>query len=317
MKHSIRKLGWICALSLLWLCVLLTNSSANDTSLNLKVSPPQLLGEGETPVRMASEHITIHFGAPRSQVEVEFRFKNLADYPVDCWAGFPDEDLMYRYIAEQLAAGVTEDELFDKYEIDDMLVYGEVSGDIQHFTAWTRAADNVHGARTPLPYELMKIESLASTAAPNSFPKGEWTPAPPGSLLMCRAFKLHLEPGQELVVGHSYDSATGGNVEMQSLFQYQLVTGRNWAGTIGEAVIDVYLDASLSKAGLYFGGTNLPEGYPRTKPGKDVLKPVAPGHYHAVWRDFEPDGERGWIFLATKPRSEMEGGGENMDDQTP
>lgn len=280
---------------------------ANDTSLNLKVSPPQLLGEGGVPVRMQAEHITLHFGKERTQVEVEFTFRNLADYPVDCWAGFPDEDLLYRYIAQQLAGGVSEDELFNKFDVDDQFIYGNISGDIQNFTAWTSAAGASADERTPLPYELLRIESLSSTALPEAFPQGEWTSTPGGgSLLLCRAFALHLEPGQELTVGHSYDAATGSNVESQALFQYQLVTGRNWQGTIGEALIDVYLSADLADAGLFFGSTELPDYYPVTTPGQAELKPVAPGHFQARWRDFEPEGERGWIYLATTPRWAME-----------
>jgi hypothetical protein len=299
LRHNI---VWVGVASISWLCMLCLAAQANDTSLNLKVSPPQLLGEGEVPVRMEAEHITIHFGRQRSQVEVEFTFRNLADYNVDCWAGFPDEDLLYRYLANELAAGITEDELLEKYDIDGMLVYGEVSGDIQNFEAWTRAAGDPVMARTPLPYQLLRIESLASTAAPEAFPKNGWTPAKPGSLLLCRAFELQFEPGQELVIGHSYDAATGGNVETQSLFQYQLVTGRNWQGTIGEAVIDVFVNDDLAEDGLFFGTDENPDFHPVTSPGKAELKPVAPGHYRCVWRDFEPEGDQGWIYLASAPR---------------
>ncbi len=125
------------------------------------------------------------------------------------------------------------------------------------------------------------------------------------------------KPGQELVVGHSYDAATGGNVESQSLFQYQLVTGRNWAGTIGEAVIDVFINDDLADAGLFFGTADNPDYYPKTAPGKAELKPVAPGHYRAVWRDFEPEGEQGWIYLVTPPRwllEQSDGAARNLSE---
>lgn len=287
--------------SALWLGLGLTCARANDTTLNLGVSPPQLLEEGEVPVRMLSEHISIHFGQQRTQVEVEFTFRNLADYSVDCWAGFPDEDLLYRYISEQLAAGVTEDELLAKYRVNEALMYGETASGITNFSAWTRAP-GAPAAKTALPYQVLRIESLASMTLPEAFPAGEWNSAPAGSLLLCRAFQLHLDPEQELVVGHSYESDSGSNVESQALFQYQLVTGRNWQGTIGEAVIDVFLKDDVAQKGLFFGTAANEDYAPVTRPGTAELKPVAPGHYRAVWRDFEPEGDKGWIYLATTPR---------------
>lgn len=285
---------------------------ANDTSLNVGVDPPRMLGEDLLPVRMAAEHISIHFGKERSQVEVEFTFHNLTDTELDCWAGFPDEDLLYRYLWSAAAKDGTDitpvDELAEKYRVG----YGyesDSAGHVEHFKAWTRPAGQPVSANVELPWKILRIESLASSLPnPQDEPavSAAWSPEDANSLLFCRAFQLHLEPGKDLIVGHSYDTATGSNVESQSLFQYQLVTGRNWQGTIGEAVIDVFVDAALDDGKLFFGAPGLPPYYPVTVPGKNEFKRVAPGHYQIVWRDFEPEGDQGWIYLATAPRTPEE-----------
>jgi hypothetical protein len=309
MNNAWRTTGLLGLAALLWLCLPGTAARANDTALNVGVDPPRLLGEDLAPVRMAAEHITIHFGKERSQVEVEFTFHNLTDTELGFWAGFPDEDLLYRYVWSAAPANATDttpvDDLADKFRIG----YGYESdsgGHVENFTAWTRMASEPASANTPLPCKVLRIESLASSLpSPQDEPTvaAAWAPEDVNSLLICRAFQLHIEPGKDLVVGHSYDTGTGGNVESQSLFQYQLVTGRNWQGTIGEATIDVYVEPDLAGGKLFFGAPDLPPYYPVTVPGKDELKRVAPGHYQCVWRDFEPEGEKGWVILATAPRA--------------
>jgi hypothetical protein len=310
MNNAWRTTGLVGTAALLWLCAPGGAALANDTSLNVGVDPPRLLGEDLVPVRMAAEHITIHFGQERSQVEVEFTFHNLTDTELDCWAGFPDEDLLYRYVWSAGAGSKDDmtavDELAEKFRVSGGFD-SETAGHVENFTAWTRLAGAPPSANAALPWKVLRIESLAS-----SLPKqqaepsvaGAWAPEDVNSLLVCRAFQLHLEPGKDLVVGHSYDTATGSNVESQSLFQYQLVTGRNWQGTIGEATIDIYVDEGLDGGKLFFGAPELPPYYPVTVPGKTELKRVAPGHYQVVWRDFEPEGDKGWVFLATAPRTQ-------------
>jgi hypothetical protein len=309
MNNAWRTIGLLGLATLLWLCLPGLAARANDTSLNVGVDPPRLLGEDLVPVRMAAEHITIHFGQERSQVEVEFTFHNLTDTELDFWAGFPDEDLLYRYVwsaASKDAADMTPvDELAQKFRVSGGFD-SETAGHVEHFKAWTRMAREPASANAELPCKVLRIESLASSL-PN--PQDEpavaaaWSPEDVNSLLICRAFQLHLDPGTDIVVGHSYDTATGANVESQSLFQYQLVTGRNWQGTIGEATIDVYVEPDLAGGKLFFGAPDLPPYYPVTTPGKDELKRVAPGHYQVVWRDFEPEGGKGWVILATAPRA--------------
>jgi len=289
-------------------------ASANDTSLNLSVDPPRLLGEDLAPVQMAAEHIAIHFGKERTKVEVEFTFRNLSDEELDCWAGFPDEDLLYRYLWS--AAGSPDDmsgvdALAERYGLASV-IDSDTAGKVENFEAWTRPAGEPGAASTPLECKVIRIESLASTlAAPQDEPavKAQWTPMDANSLLLCRAFQLHFAPKQELIVGHRYDAATGSNVESQALFQYQLITGRNWQGPIGEAVIDVYLEPDVAGLGLYFGSAKLPGYYPVTKPGQDELQRIVPGHYRLVWRNFEPEGEKGWVFLATPPREVLQPAG--------
>lgn len=287
--------------------MLATVAQANDTSLNLSVDPPRPLGEDLAPVQMAAEHIAIRFGKERTKVEVEFTFRNLSDEELDCWAGFPDEDLLYRYLwsAAQSPDDMTGvDELAERFDLGYM-TYSDTAGKVENFEAWTRPAGDPQAASTPLECKVVRIESLASTlAVPQDEPavKAQWTSMDVNSLLLCRAFQLHFAPKQVLIVGHRYEAATGGNVEDQALFQYQLITGRNWQGPIGEAVIDVFLEPDVASRGLFFGSPKLPPYYPVTKPGKDELQRITPGHYRLVWRDFEPEGEKGWVFLATPPR---------------
>jgi hypothetical protein len=310
MGLSIARMSILAATCGVLCCMSQTVAQANDTSLNVGVSPPRLLGDDLIPVRMAAEQITIHFGKERTQVEVEFTFHNLSEDELDFWAGFPDEDLLYRYL---WSAGTAEDltkadELAQKYRVGGD-VESDTAGNVEHFKAWTRPAGQPASANVELPWEVVRIESLASTLpTPQDEPavSSQWVPADLNSLLLCRAFELHLEAGKDLIVGHSYDTATGSNVDDQALFQYQLVTGRNWQGTIGEATIDVILEPDLADAGLLFDSPDLLPYYPVTEFGKNELRRIAPGHYRAVWRDFEPEGAKGWIYLATPPRSPEE-----------
>jgi len=280
---------------------------ADDGAMNLNVDPPRLLDDDSVPVQMASERITIHFGQVRTKVEVEFTFRNLSDEEVDCWAGFPDEDLLDHYLwsAERSQGGHrTFDELAGWYGLKNM-IDANTLGRVENFEAWIRPAGEPQSASTPLEYKVIRIESLASTLAnPQDEPgvKAQWVPAEMNSLLLCRAFQLHFAPKQELIVGHRYQTATGAVDTVYPTFDYQLVTGRNWQGPIGEAVVDVFLEPDLASPELLFGLAGLPYYYLFTDPGKDELRRIAPGHYRLVWRNFEPEGEKGWVHLVGPPR---------------
>jgi hypothetical protein len=285
---------------------------ANDTSLNANVSPPRQLAPDEaTSIRMAQEHISLHFGKGRSRVEVEFTFENLADVEAACLAGFPDEDLLARYTYSEIAREIDAAEKgssppANTYPISDgiNLTAGEDMNDdsvLQDFTAWTRSPDAGAERHEPLDTALVRIERIAYEPAALDHLDHDWSRddfSEVNQLMFCHTFKLHLAAHQRLVVGHSYSTLNGMNVLQQRLFSYTLGTGRSWAGTIGQATIDCYLEDGLSVKDLYFGT----EGAQTNPPLKQFSR-LSPQHLQVVWTDFEPRDERSYILLATKPQA--------------
>ncbi len=281
-------------------------ASANDTTLNVNVNPPRQLSDPAMPVRMASEQITIHFARERSRVAVEFHFENNSESEVWLTAGFPDEDLLYRYAffaadstdysPEWLFPGLSMLGDYPAAGIDDRSVLAD-------FQAWMRPEGSPSTDNEPLETRLLRIERIAWEPEVLDSLGGSWQPSGDtglNELMFCRAFDLHLGPRQKVVIGHSYSTASGSNVESQHLFNYTLATGSTWQGNIGAAQIDVLLDEGLTLADL-----NFEDGEPGygafCNPPREQWREVEAGHLRAVWRDFEPGGERGYILLATRP----------------
>jgi hypothetical protein len=291
-------------------CLFAAPAFANDTTLNVNVDPPrQLDGYEAPPIRMAAEHITVHFGEAECQVEVEFTFVNLSDEPVYCWAGFPDEDLLKAWMfygpADQ--QGNLPDYTFGGEELWGD--YGGRSldeGAISHFASWTRQANDNMALRQPLATKLVRIERIAYEPDAVDSLGAAWHRRDDtefNRLMFCHVFPINLEARDTMVVGHSYTTLTGSNVEQQHLFNYTLGTGRTWQGTIGEAKIDVYLEDGLTLQDLQFRDT--PEFYGAvTSPAEVDWQRVAADHLQLVWTDFEPAGGQGYIMLATRPEAQ-------------
>jgi hypothetical protein len=281
---------------------------ANDTTLNVNVNPPRQLGlDEDTPIRMAAEHITVHFGKQRSRVEVEFTFENTADDYAVCSAGFPDEDLLVRYAAFTPTPKGAKP-LDEKFANLGDLNYaaGKSLNDhsvLTDFKAWTRPAGQPATANQPLTTKLIRIERIAYVPEAVQSLGGKWQPDDQGlnNLMFCREFEMSFDPHQQLVVGHSYATRNGDNVLAQDLFNYTLATGRTWAGTIGQATIDVYLEDGLSAADLHFK-QNADDYAAATNPSRTDFKQLDAQHLQAVWTDFDPAGKHGYILLATQPK---------------
>jgi hypothetical protein len=279
---------------------------ANDTTLNVNVNPPRQLSDPAMPIRMASEQITVHFGREHSRVAVEFHFESTSDSEVWLTAGFPDEDLLYRYaFFGPEIRGYSADWLFPEL---GLLGDYPASGIDDHsvltdFQAWLRPEQGLPEDNKPLETRLLRIERIAWEPEALDSLDGGWKPSSStgqNELMFCRAFELNFGPRQELVVGHSYRTQNGSNVESQLLFNYTLATGRTWAGDIGSAQIDILLEDGLSLADLNFDGGE--PGYGAfSNPAREQWRELEPGHLRCVWRDFEPEGDKGYILLATKP----------------
>lgn len=279
---------------------------ANDTTLNVNVDPPRQLGGHEAPpIRMAEEHLTIYFGREECRVLVEFTFVNEADYPVYTWAGFPDEDLLKRWMfyGPVDAQGNAPDYTFGGEALwGDYAGSGLDHGALRDFTSWTRQANNNQSRHYPLETKLVRIERIAYEPAAIASLGGAWTPeesATLNGLMFCHAFPLNLEAHDTMVVGHSYTTLTGSNVERQHLFNYTLGTGRSWAGTIGKATIDVHFEDGLTVEDLRFPESG-DEPVAATSPALGQWEVLSPNIIRLVWEDFEPEGERSYIMLATK-----------------
>ncbi|MCC7478811.1 hypothetical protein IT575_10180 [bacterium] len=306
MRKRIALAAPVCVATLLLIAAL--PASANDTTLNVNVNPPRQLSDPAMPVRMDSEQITVHFGRERCRVAVEFQFENTSDSEVWLSAGFPDEDLLYRYAFYGQAAspaGAAADWLFPGLAslgdnpaagIDDQSV-------LTDFKAWRRPAGSPVSASELLETRLLRIERIAWSPEVLSSLGGNWQPSADtglNELMFCRVFDLHLQPGEKLVIGHSYSTLSGSNVESQALFNYTLSTGQTWQGSIGAAQIDVFLEDGLSFGDLNF--ENSEPGYGAAcNPPREQWRELEPGHLRTVWRDFEPTGGQGFILLATKP----------------
>lgn len=291
------------------ICLLLTTPApANDTTLNVNVDPPRQLSEFDLPIRMAAEHITVRFGRERSQVEVEFTFENLSDAEVYCEAGFPDEDLLARWASY---AGVDAEvqlplDIFPSLNsLGDLAARGlDDASVLTDFHAWSRPADSRPIDGEPLETKLLRIERIAYEPEALESLGGPWKPADfsaVNSLMFCRSFTLSLRPHEKRIIGHRYNTENGSNVEGQRLFNYTLGTGRTWAGTIGEALIDVYLEDGLGLADLKFRDPEQ-DYYAACNPARDGWTQVDTAHLQARWTDFEPEGARAYIMLATQPR---------------
>lgn len=287
--------------------LLATAAFANDTTLNVNVDPPRQLSEFDLPVRMAAEHITIRFGRERSQVEVEFTFENLSEEDVYCEAGFPDEDLLTRWAnyAGADAGGQLPSDIFPSLnalgdlaarQLDDASV-------LTDFEAWSRPADAGPAVNEPLETKLLRIERIAYEPEALQSLGAKWPPSEYSSannLMFCHSFTLQLGPRERRVIGHRYSTLNGSNVLGQRLFSYTLGTGRSWAGTIGEALIDVYLVDTQSFPDLHFRSSA--DGYSvPCNPDREGWELPEPGHLRARWTDFEPSGAQGFIMLATQP----------------
>lgn len=283
-------------------------AAANDTTLNVNVNPPRQLSDPAMPVRMAAETITVHFGRERCAVAIEFTFENNSEQDAWLTAGFPDEDLLYRYAFYGAAASDSDSGPAAYFPQFDMLGDNPASGIddqsvLTDFRAWTRPEGSAPEAAAALETRLLRIERIAWVPEALDSLGGQWHPAEDGALnelMFCRAFDLHLAPHERLIVGHSYSTLSGGNVEGQALFNYTLATGRTWGGSIGEARIELFLEDGLSRADLNFEGGE--PGYGATcNPGAGEWSELEPGHLECVWRDFEPEGSRSYIMLASRP----------------
>lgn len=293
----------------LLLLIAATPALANDTSLNVSVDPPrQLTLDENTPIRMASEHIIVHFGKQRSRVEVEFTFDNTSDGYATCAAGFPDEDLLLRYAAFTPTAPGAQplDERFAN--LGDMNQQGGKSlsdtSVLTDFKAWTRPAGEPATANKTLKTNLIRIERIAYVPEAVQSLGRKWQPRELpdyNELMFCRAFDLSFDPHQQIVVGHSYATKNGDNVLDQQLFNYTLATGRTWAGTIGQATIEVYLEDGLKVSDLHFKG-DADDYAAATNPGQADMRFIDDKHIMAVWTDFEPNHDHGYILLATQPK---------------
>src|SRR5207237_4109224 len=113
-----------------------------------------------TPLRMAEEHITVHFGQTRSRVRVEFTFENTSDENASCTAGFPDEDLLARYadFGPKDKQGQAPGEHFGN-TIENNDTSGASLNDasvLTDFKAWTRPAGSAASANQPLATHLIR-----------------------------------------------------------------------------------------------------------------------------------------------------------------
>ena len=252
--------------------------------MNVSVNPPVPFATEVGNIRMESEHISIYFGDYSSRVEVEFTFRNLGDEREYALAGFPDENLLWQYIYRDVDPDIDDVDLVEYYSH----IWGD--GVIHDFKAWTRPEGYPEEENVPLDYEVFR--SVRDSIDLEEFPNGEWESH--GTEAIYRAFQLDLDPGEAVVVGNSYSTPNGSYAGVGNFLFYTLKTGHNWRGTIGEALVDVYVMDGQDPDDLSFDGLVIPT------PGKEHWTLIDDTHFQLRITDFEPVGIYSGLFVQSR-----------------
>jgi len=296
-----RRLAGLAAMCILaFLCA---TASADETLMNLGVDPPQPLRRECKYVRMKAERLRFYFSWDETRVEAEFDLENLNDGREMLTVGFPDDALVRAYMEtltneEALQKGISWEH--------EHYVYLDTAGvkPYRDFTTWVDAPDNVvEGTvyKFEKRDEARKIESgTLSTEAEWS---GVWTK---GEVALWHCTKLRWEPHETITIGHTYTADNGwiGVGCGQPYYYYLLATGANWAGTIGRAKVDLYLEGGMTIEDLALGDPPC-AGYDDANPQLDGWEVVSPTHLRLVWEDFDPVEKKAYIRILARTTMEL------------
>ncbi|MEP0813765.1 MAG: YARHG domain-containing protein [bacterium] len=284
----------------------------NDSAASvdgLAIAPVQ--GEVDT-VRLEKEILNIRFADDYyAYVDVTFFLKNESPEPVTIAIGFPDERAtVWRNAPKSEMEELTPDDWFVNW-------YGGYTGWIEDFTCTVDGKKVETTDRTQtLPYERDVLSGLLNAYWNEEPPQGEF----PFNLgpqflhlalglekdleVVWKSFVLSWAPGETHKVHHTFKAYRGSSIgwapHITSTFEYTLITGKSWKGTIGELVVTATLDPEVNFEWLtgepgdewaainrLLWGNEMEAAYP---PTDEEGQPTS-------WEEYYPDWEitTGWL----------------------
>jgi hypothetical protein len=283
-------------------CMSLTGI-ADETLMHLGVDAPSAVQGESKYIRLKAERLRFYFSWTETRVEAEFDLENLGKSTESAVVGFPDDALMRAYVKT-----LTEEEAYQKgitWEYEHYL-YLDTAGvkPYRGFTTWVGTPDN---AMDTMVYkfekrdEALRLKSDALSA--DAEWSGVWTK---GEVALWHCTKLKWQPHETITIGHTYtaDNGVHGLGISQPFYDYLLATGANWAGTIGRAEVDLYLEGGMRVEDLALGDPPC-AGYDDANPQLDSWEVVSPTHLQLVWEDFEPIEDKAYIGILAYTEMEL------------
>jgi|GEM_PF-1982436 len=283
------------------LAFLCATASADDSIMNLGVDPPQPLNRECDYIRMKAERLRFYFSWDETRVEAEFDLENLTDGREGLTVGFPDDALVRAYMKS-----ITKEEA-SKRGISDYwdYIYLDTAGvkPYRDFTTWVGTPDNIIKGTV---YKFEKGNETAILKSETISPDAEWDEWPHSEVALWHCTKLRWQPHETITVGHTYTADNGwiGLGGGQPDYFYLLTTGANWAGTIGRAEVDLYLEGGMTIEDLALGDPPC-AGDDYANPQLDGWEVVSPTHLRLVWEDFDPVEKKAYIRILARTTMEL------------
>ncbi len=296
----VRRLAGLAATCILaFLCA---TASADETLMNLGMNPPRPVRGESKYIRMKAERLRFYFSWDETRVEAEFELENLSDSGESLMVGFPDDALVRAYMTS-----LTDEEALEKgisWEYEHY-VYLDVAGvkPYRDFTTWVGTPDNVVKGTV---YKFEKRDETAILKGEAILPGAEWSDEyAQGEVALWHCTKLTWQARETVTIGHTYTADNGehGLGYGQPFYDYLLATGGNWAGTIGRAEVDLYLEGGMTFEDLALGDPPCP-GCDDANPQLDGWEVVSPTHLRLVWEDFEPVDKKAYIGILARTTME-------------
>ena len=294
-----RRLAGLAAMCILaFLCA---TASADETLINLGVDPPRPLNRECEYLRMKAERLRFYFSWDETRVEAEFDLENLNDGREMLTVGFPDDALVRAYMKSITNEEASERGISAYWDY----IYLDTAGvkPYRDFATWVGTPDNVVEGTV---YRFEKRNDTAVLKSEAISPDAEWDVWPDGEVALWHCTKLRWEPHETITIGHTYTADNGGHGLgwWQPYYSYVLATGGNWAGTIGRAEVDLYLEGGMTIEDLALGDPPC-AGYDDANPQLDGWEVVSPTHLHLVWEDFDPVEKKAYIRILARTTMEL------------
>lgn len=255
---------------------LINIAHADDTTLNNGKDGPEPLnvkaGE-ESPVRMVSEQLEIHFGVEKTSVVARFHFLNPTTAAIHQTIGFPDEGLADEKRLGKDAEGVG-------FPIENMKTF-------------------VDGKETASKVEFGRVKWAEGGVC--------WLPAsesdPDGFSMAWHTLTVDFPAGKEVVVERRYTTEDSVQVGGVHFFSYTVHTGSAWSGKIGKLEAKVILEGGMRVDDLLWD-SKVADSDDVVSPKRAEWKIPSATLMMLEWDDFKPSEEKGKQFITISTLSE-------------